>query len=112
VIVCGSRTWSDEQHIADVLLSIQNCTIIYGVCPTGADRLAARVARRMELPLEPHPADWKTHGKAAGPIRNEEMAASGADLCLAFWDGKSKGTMDMMGRARRHGIKLRVEAPR
>jgi len=112
VIVCGSRTWTDEQLIADTLLCVPNCTIIFGVAPKGADRLAAKVARRMELPLEPHPADWKTYGKAAGPIRNEEMAKAGADLCIAFWDGQSKGTMDMMGRCRKHGIPLKVVAPR
>lgn len=57
---------------------------------------------------EPHPADWDTHGKAAGPIRNEEMAKAGADLCIAIWDGKSRGTLDMIKRATQHGIPVRI----
>lgn len=54
---------------------------------------------------EPHPADWSTHGKAAGPIRNQQMADARADLCLAFPGGK--GISDMVRRAERAGIPVR-----
>lgn len=40
------------------------------------------------------PADWKTHGKAAGPIRNRQMAEY-ADALLLIWDGKSRGSANM-----------------
>lgn len=40
---------------------------------------------------ELHPADWERLGKAAGPIRNEEMAEI-ADALIAFWDGQSRVT--------------------
>lgn len=39
-------------------------------------------------------ADWKAHGKAAGPIRNKQMAEY-ADVLLLIWDGKSKGSANM-----------------
>lgn len=40
------------------------------------------------------PADWKAHGKAAGPIRNKQMAEY-ADALLLIWDGESKGSASM-----------------
>lgn len=40
------------------------------------------------------PADWNKHGKAAGPIRNQQMAKYG-DALLIIWDGKSRGSANM-----------------
>jgi hypothetical protein len=40
------------------------------------------------------PADWNTHGKAAGPIRNRQMAEY-ADALLLIWDGESRGSANM-----------------
>ncbi len=116
VIVCGSRGWHDRKVIADTLNAIvlayecefPNPVIVHGKCPRGADRLADEEAGKAGLLTESHPADWDTHGKRAGFIRNEEMAELGADLCVAFWDGRSAGTQDMMDRAKKHGIPVTV----
>lgn len=43
----------------------------------------------------------------AGHNRNEKMAVY-ADALIAFWDGKSTGTKDMIDRAKKHGLKVRV----
>lgn len=51
---------------------------------------------------ETHPADWTRHGNRAGPIRNEEMVAAGAQLCLAFPGGR--GTADCVRRCIAAGI--------
>lgn len=40
------------------------------------------------------PADWNVHGKAAGPIRNKQMAEY-ADALLLIWDGESRGSISM-----------------
>lgn len=53
------------------------------------------------------PADWNAHGKAAGPIRNQQMAQE-ADVLIAFWDGKSRGTKDMIEKATRAGLDMHV----
>lgn len=45
------------------------------------------------------PADWNKHGRAAGPIRNREMARAlkeAGGIGVALWDGESRGTRDMI----------------
>jgi hypothetical protein len=113
VLVAGSRGWTSAQAIWNVLdeLAAQGpITVIEGGA-RGADRAAAdwAVGRGMEL-LE-FPADWTTHGKAAGPIRNQQMLEEGRpDLVVAFADdlGASRGTKDMVTRAHRAGVPARI----
>lgn len=86
-----------------------NPVIIQGGCPTGIDSLARKVAEKHSIHLETFPANWKKHGRAAGPIRNQAMADAGADLCLAFPSaGRSAGTWDMIRRAVAAGIETRI----
>lgn len=108
VIVCGSRRWRDRDKIINRLADLPDpasVTIVHGNAQ-GADRIAHQEAQKLGLLVEPHPADWEQHGKAAGPIRNRAMAQMGADLCIAFWDGRSTGTQHMIGEARRRGIPI------
>ncbi len=113
IIVCGSRDWRDwatVRRVLDDLLSSRGpFTLVHGAAP-GADSIA-RAWGVGVVPLEPHPADWKAKGKGAGFARNEAMAAAGADLLVAFWDGRSPGTRDMIRRAVAHGIPVRIIAP-
>jgi hypothetical protein len=115
VIVFGSRSWTNRSIIADALNDLvlelgyrfPDPVIVHGNA-RGADRLAADEAGKAGLRTEAHPADWAAHGKAAGLIRNEEMAALGADIGLAFWDNASTGTAHMMACAQNHGIPIRI----
>jgi hypothetical protein len=75
-----------------------NTPVIISGGAAGADSLGEQYAQENGIAIERHPADWKKHGKAAGPIRNAEMAAC-ADFLIAFWDGKSRGTQNMMMNA-------------
>lgn len=111
----GSRTWTDwwtievalrEEALKSPVSSLP--TVVHGACPTGADSLADFLAERMGLPVERHPADWDTHGKSAGPIRNQQMVDLGADVCLAFPLPDSRGTRHCMAAAERAGIPVRV----
>ena len=114
VIVCGSRHWRDRKKIVDRLFLLPaNTTIVVGYnpdreTPRGADRIAYQEAQKLGLNVEPHPALWEEHGKKAGLLRNKEMAEGGAFLCIAFWDGLSTGTLDMMCQAVKRGIPVRV----
>jgi hypothetical protein len=107
VIVCGGRDFNDGELMAEVLQELPpNTVVVHGDCPTGADRLA----ENMWGNTEPHPANWKKHGRAAGPIRNQKMADLGADRMIAFPGGN--GTLDMTQRAARAGIPVRLISPR
>lgn len=114
VIVTGSRHWRNRDKIVDRLAELPGDTIIVVGFdpeknkPDGVDRIAYQEAQKLGLIVEPHPALWDLHKKAAGFIRNKEMAEAGAQLCLAFWDGLSTGTFDMMGQAVKRGIPVEV----
>ena len=113
IIVCGSRDWRDYETIRRVLDDLLDTrgpfTLVHGACPAGADSIARAWGVGL-VQLEAHPADWSA-GKGAGPERNELMASLGADLLLAFWDGRSRGTKDMIRRGVAHGIPVRIVAP-
>lgn len=119
VLVTGSRDWTDEetirrgldQAIVNALCTVDIdelydlVTVVHGGA-RGADALVAKVAAELGCQLEEHPADWERHGKAAGPIRNAEMVAAGADICLAFPRGASRGTRGCMRLAALAGIEV------
>lgn len=109
VIVCGSRSWRDRAAVEREIRSLPEATVVvHGAHWEGADAIADEIAHQLGLPVERHPADWQRFGRSAGPRRNEEMAASGAALCIAFRSrGTSRGTDDMIARAVAHGISVR-----
>jgi hypothetical protein len=130
VLVCGSRDWTDAGRILKELLAVEYAhdayvtEVIHGGAG-GADTLSGVAARKMcgygkpkaqvkkNTPkITVFPADWKKHGRAAGFIRNQQMLDEGKpDLVLAFWKNKSRGTEDMIRRARKAGVEVRVIEP-
>jgi hypothetical protein len=73
----------------------------------GADQMAVDWADAHDIWVEGYPAQWTQQGRAAGPIRNQQMLDEGRpELVLAFHDNldESKGTKDMVTRARKAGI--------
>jgi len=117
LLVTGSRDWSDHRTIYDALylayvdLSSDQVVLVSGACPTGADRMAEEAWEGQGLPIERHPADWAAHGKSAGFRRNAEMVNLGADLCVAFHKGNSRGTQHTIDLAHAAGIPVRIYTP-
>ena len=70
----------------------------------GADRFGENAAEHWNIELEIYPADWGTHGKAAGYIRNQQMLDSGVDVAVQFPGGR--GTADMRRRLDKAGVKV------
>ncbi len=69
----------------------------------GADTLAERYAAEKGIQMQAFPAEWNKYGKAAGPIRNRTMleyAEEETPVVAAFWDGKSRGTENMLKLAK------------
>ena len=73
----------------------------------GADRMGWEFAKSNGIPVHEFPADWGRYGKAAGPIRNRAMAEFSSGL-LAFHDGVSPGTTNMIDTARALNMPVRV----
>jgi hypothetical protein len=111
VLVCGSRFYSDYGKVYECLKSLEGVSqVLAGGC-RGADALAVRAAKAFGYPFREFPADWGKFGKAAGPIRNQQMLDEGKpDLVVAFHENpeESKGTKDMIRRAKRQGVPVRL----
>lgn len=111
VLVTGSRDWADFQLVRDELAKLIEpnnfLTVVHGACPTGADAAADLWAGQNAWINERHPADWKTYKGGAGYRRNAEMVALGADLCLAFIRGGSRGATHTADLAEKAGITTR-----
>lgn len=66
----------------------------------GADRRGEAWANMNNISIKRFPADWDKYGKAAGHIRNAEMAKY-ADAAIIFWNGVSPGTRSMIDLAKK-----------
>lgn len=98
-----------ERRLAVVMESLfpsQTLVILCGEA-RGADTLGKTWAKRMGHKVLSFPAEWDKLGKAAGHVRNEHMAQQ-ADVLVAFWDGESRGTEDMIRRGLSHGLEVHV----
>lgn len=115
VLICGSRDWTDVQRIRAEMLGLSWPAVIIHGAARGADSIAWEVAQNYadRFQVEVYPANWKMHGKAAGHIRNQQMLDEGKpDLVLAFrLPGVSRGTDDMIRRARQAGLPVKVVMP-
>lgn len=97
LIIAGTRTLKPSvSFILDSIkmLGISNITEIVSGGASGVDTEAEHFASHMKLPFKLFRADWNKHRKAAGPIRNRQMAEYG-DVLLLIWDGESSGSNNM-----------------
>ena len=115
VIIAGTRDFKDYELLksyCDYMLSQkaqsgEEITIISGGA-SGADTLGEKYAKERGYNLLQFPAQWETYGRQAGPIRNREMAKN-ADALIALWDGKSRGTKNMIEEAKKRGLRVAVK---
>ena len=111
VIVAGTRTYNNYQELKQVLDEVlinkkPNIEIVSGGA-RGADHLGEIYANDNNYQLKIFPADWDIYGKAAGYIRNEQMARY-ADACVVFWDKQSRGSKHMIDLANKYHLQLFV----
>lgn len=98
VLVCGGRHYADRQKVYKILDTLQPTCIVTGMAP-GADTLAWDWAKARGIPTEEYPADWKKHGRSAGPIRNAKMLQeSKPKLVVAFPGGSGTAHMVRISR--------------
>jgi hypothetical protein len=102
ICVAGTRLFNDVELFemlmddeAVIYKSKGNFLFVSGAARTGADRLVINWCIKRGYPYVEYEADWDTHGKSAGYIRNAEMGKILTHLSV-FWDGVSKGTTNMI----------------
>jgi aspartokinase-like uncharacterized kinase len=110
VLVCGGRDYERKLKVWKTLDDIHKETpiifIIHGGA-RGADRLARDWSDANKVADIGFAANWGEHGRAAGPIRNQQMLDEGKpDLVIVFPGGR--GTADMVRKARAAGIEVRT----
>ena len=110
VLVCGGRAYWNRNKVFEVLDAIHAETpitkVVTGIA-AGADTLGYMWAAANSIERPTYPANWDKYGKSAGHIRNQEMLdCEPVDLVVAFPGGR--GTSDMIRRATKKGIKVRV----
>ncbi len=103
IIVTGGRKFADAAMVDRELSKLKPTLIVAGGA-SGADMLAVDWAFKRKIPFIIINAQWKIHGKAAGPIRNSRMIAERPDLVVAFPGGG--GTADCVRKARAAGIEV------
>ena len=112
VLVTGGRYYDNREKLFKVLdqaleaatLSGRPFTLVHGGA-RGADALAGLWAsmRQDSVTVRVYKADWDTHGKAAGPIRNKKMLTNESPhVIIAFKGGN--GTAHMMKIGRESGV--------
>lgn len=109
LIIAGSRDLKG-QRILDI---IDNSIHLFSRYPTeivsgtarGVDKTGEFWAHENDLPVTKFPADWDSHQKLAGFIRNQQMADY-ADALLVIYLPHSKGSMDMLRRAKKAGLEV------
>jgi hypothetical protein len=128
VIIAGGRDFFDTNYMRNCLLELvedgwlsTNPIILCGMAK-GTDLTAYNLCKyEFELEVWEYPANWKDmtppcvvrtnqygeYNALAGINRNEQMAAD-ANMLIAFWDGKSTGTKDMIEKMQGRGYPVKV----
>lgn len=128
IIVCGGRDFTDHVFLFETLDALHKerpiTLVIEGGQRTrtasqghqivgGADYWGMRWAKRCNIPFVTVRAEWKIHGNAAGPIRNQQMLNDHKpDVVVAFPGGD--GTADMVHKAKKYNtevIEVNKKAP-
>lgn len=109
VAIVGSRGITvSGSFLSQVLPPACSCIVSGGA--RGVDQCAAVFARAQGIPLREFLPDYKSFGRRAPLVRDDELIAV-ADLVLAFWDKQSRGTAYTVRQARRAGVPVRVFVP-
>lgn len=109
LVIFGGRDFVHHEMATQIIkqdFDLSSVEFVDG-CANGADVLNRILSAAFGRKRHKFPANWKRDGKYAGPKRNREMALF-ADVGVGFWNGASRGTINMYNilRALRKPVKL------
>ena len=102
VAIVGSRGYSNLDEVVRYVAQLPRDTIVITGGAEGVDLTAERAARELSIDVDVYLADWDRYGKAAGPIRNQKIVDE-CDRLVAFYDGTSPGTKNVISLASKAG---------
>ncbi len=114
IVVAGCRNYDnydEAKAFIDFCISrirLEYTLIFMSGASSGADTLGERYAKQNGYKIERYPALWDKYGRAAGPIRNKEMAKR-CDMVICFWDRKSRGTRNMLECAKELNKAIKIK---
>ena len=107
-IVAGSRNCLAKSFIYSILdKHMDSISEVVSGLAKGPDTIGKEWAEENNIPVKEFPADWNTLGRRAGFVRNCAMGDY-AECLLAFWDGKSRGTKQMIDYANEKGLLVKI----
>lgn len=106
VIIAGGRDIDDYKLVCRAIeeSGYHISEVVCGMA-RGVDLVGRQWAEVHRIPVAKFPADWANYGNAAGPIRNHAMAEY-AEALILVWDGRSKGSANMLMHAHDLGLKI------
>lgn len=113
LIVCGSRSFTDYTLLTLWLDKLTQKTdrtklVILSGHAKGADQLGERWCRENLIAYQVWRPEYRDEHDREAPLRrNSDMVASATHL-VAFWDGASRGTADVVAKAHKAGLKVKV----
>ena len=110
VAIVGSKNYNSPSLVREYISRLaEDDTVVSGGAP-GVDTWAEEAAEACGLETLIFHADWENLGRKAGPIRNEKIVAQ-ADQVIAFWNKKSRGTLNTVVLANEKGIPVKIFSP-
>ena len=112
IAIVGSREFKDEVYVKAKVQGIflawrPNNPILVSGGAKGVDTWAEEEVKVYDFPTIIYLPEWEKYGKSAG-FRRNELIINSADLVIAFWDGKSKGTKHSIDLAIKSGKPLDI----
>lgn len=110
LLIAGSRTIPEHKlylrhkitkAVKNLCKDILDIKYVISGTATGGDMVGEIWARMYDINIKRFPANWKKFGKAAGSIRNEEMAIE-CDAGIVIIENESSGSMNMIKNLEKH----------
>lgn len=104
VAIIGSRTLLVDR-LENYLPS--GVTEIVSGGARGIDRCAGEYARKNRIKLTEFLPKYEKYGRAA-PLKRNDLIIDYADIVVAFWDGKSRGTKYVIDRCKKLNKEVKI----
>jgi len=111
VLACGGRDYADRSRVFHILdnalraatLAERTFVLIHGGA-RGADSLSGLWAEARQVSdVRVYKADWETHKRSAGHIRNQKMLTESRPHVIIAFEG-GKGTAHMVSIGKKAGV--------